>query len=585
MADAPSNQGPKIWKLPIPLFGDVNSRRFYKMVGAGALGGAGVSAAASLLRSYLDLREKRRGDETDEDTIVLTLPSGRMQEKDGSAGPSAAFDGMRDAKPGERKVTARGGTQMRENGRFGKGISTDQGKPTVKSALTEAVPDVSSGGPDLGPNSVGTIVADTLGFAGAGLVSYELLSRVFDKIHEHRLKKRLAAAQNAYISALSGQSKRAEAVSAMFAPVEAAVASEPAEKRAGKVIDLINWISDRKSLQPGVDLARYPTAAYLLALLAGTGATAYVTKKVMDREFPEEKLKKDVNRPARIVFKTAEDGSVFLAEGEPGQEKRASDETCAALAAVLPIYMDVVEGVPNRTLSAPYVKIAEANETDPAGLMKIAAAGMWQAIMAVLKDPRALWEVLKGTNFGLNYSHANALNILKRTRPATYSAAQNAMLDANGFGKGGKYSWAGNMVRNWSNDPNHAANYIRYRQTGNPDDLFPSNKNDSMTDAFGKWVGRNLVRWHGGSTKQGEDDKSFLHSSYLGDVVFGGGDGEDAKEAPMEEKDIVAKAKKQLKGRRGVRVSAADPAAGEYLRKNKKVVRALLQRLNATGTI
>ena len=51
-------------------------------------------------------------------------------------------------------------------------------------------------------------------------------------------------------------------------------------------------------------------------------------------------------------------------EGAQGEEKDASAETCAALTALLPIYMDVVEGQPSRTLAEPYRKIAEAIQPD-----------------------------------------------------------------------------------------------------------------------------------------------------------------------------------------------------------------------------
>ena len=61
-----------ITHLPIP-FGDINNRRFVTAVLAGVLGGAGVSAGANLLRQFRELREKRKND-TDDSTIVLTLP-------------------------------------------------------------------------------------------------------------------------------------------------------------------------------------------------------------------------------------------------------------------------------------------------------------------------------------------------------------------------------------------------------------------------------------------------------------------------------------------------------------------------------
>ena len=238
-----------ITHLPIP-FGDINNRRFVTAVLAGVLGGAGVSAGANLLRQFRELREKRKND-TDDSTIVLTLPKAA----------ESAYESMKGAKPGESKPTARGGTQLRDAGKFsGKIVKEEADAPSTKTAAG-----------DPGPNTVGTIVANTLGLTAGGLLSYEVVSRLFDKMNERRLERKLEAAQQAYVSALNGASKRAEDLNRIFRPLDG-VFMKGAETKQADVMDIL----------------RYPTAFYLLSLLAGTGATAYVTKKVMDREFPED---------------------------------------------------------------------------------------------------------------------------------------------------------------------------------------------------------------------------------------------------------------------------------------------------------
>ena len=379
-----------ITHLPIP-FGDINNRRFVTAVLAGVLGGAGISAGANLLRQFRELREKRKND-TDDSTIVLTLPKAA----------ESAYESMKGAKPGESKPTARGGTQLRDSGKFaGKIVKDEADAPSTKTAAG-----------DPGPNTVGTIVANTLGLTAGGLLSYEVVSRLFDKMNERRLERKLEAAQQAYVSALNGASKRAEDLSRIFRPLDRVFLKESETKQADVM-----------------DILRYPTAFYLLSLLAGTGSAAYVTKKVMDREFPEDKLRSDINRPTRIVFRT--EGTPSIAEGAKGEEKEASAETCAAITAMLPIYMDVVEGKPSRTLAEPYRKIAEASGTDAAGLMKMAAADMGAAYMAVLKDPKALWQILLGTNFGLNFSKLRAARILRDTSPDTYRRAVDAAIDSS----------------------------------------------------------------------------------------------------------------------------------------------------------
>ena len=79
-------------QLPVP-FGDINNRRFVTAVMAGVLGGAGVSAAANLLRRFNEMR-KRKSDATDDETIVLTIPKAVAE----------GYTGMHDAKPGETAV-------------------------------------------------------------------------------------------------------------------------------------------------------------------------------------------------------------------------------------------------------------------------------------------------------------------------------------------------------------------------------------------------------------------------------------------------------------------------------------------------
>ena len=75
----------------IPLLSDINNRRFLTAVLSGILCGAGGASAANLLRSFREMRKPKQ-DETDDETIVLTLPS---------KAAAAGYDGMQAAKPGE----------------------------------------------------------------------------------------------------------------------------------------------------------------------------------------------------------------------------------------------------------------------------------------------------------------------------------------------------------------------------------------------------------------------------------------------------------------------------------------------------
>ena len=529
--DKQAEPGNSVTRLPVPLIGDINNRRFMTAVLSGILGGAGVSAAANLLRQFRELRKPNK-EETDDETIVLTLPP---------KAAGAGYDSMAEAKPGETKITANGGTQSRNDGKYGKGLGVPKKeKDAVKCA---------DGNP--GPNTVGTVVANALGLTAGGLLSYDLVSRLFDAMNERRLKRKLQAAQESYVNAMTGASKRAEAILRVTNPVEHVLCKAPLEKTAGVLGSLSDLLPDAAT-----NALRYPTAAYILALLAGTGATSYVTKKVMDREFPEEKLKKDINRPTRIVFRTV-GGKPELAEGEEGQEKAASAETCAALTALLPIYMDVVEGQPSRTLAEPYRKIAEANGTDAAGLMKLAQADLSQAYMAVLKDPKALWAILKGTNFGLNFSKLNAAKALRTARPDTYRRAVDAAIDAT--------------------------------FAGGPNDGLVRKGWNAIQRAGAKTVaalgGRDWLVDKALAPKTAEEeDDSILGSNYLASVIRPDRGEEATTDAPDPE-SVLAKAKAALKARRKVTVEAGDPNAAAFVGKNKAVIKKLLARLNAQGTI
>lgn len=519
-----------ITRLPIPMIGDINNRRFVTAVLSGILGGAGVGAAAGLLRTYRSMREKKTTD-TDDKTIVLTLPA--KEAADG-------YTGMRDAVPGEHKVTAKGGTQFRDRGRYSKRISKDPDSTTAIEKKAD------QGNP--GPNSVGTVVLNTLGLAAGGLMSYEVVSRLFDAMEERRLKRKLRAAQQAYVDAMSGVSKRAEAVLKVLDPVEHVVVREPLEKSADIFGSLTDMLPDSVT-----NTVRYPTAAYILALLAGTGATAYITKKVMDREFPEEKLKEDLNKPTRIVFRTA-GGKPALLEGPAGTEKQASADTCAALTAMLPIYMDIVEGKPNRTLAAPYVKIAESAGTDPAGLMKMAQLDMSAAYKTVLRDPRALWEILKGTRFGLDFNKANAVGVLRRTRPETYRRAVDAAIDSHFAG-------------------------------GPGDGIFRKGWNSIARTAVKGFAGLGGRDW---LVNRAVKSAGLLGIPDTGDVLAALASSdktEDNALTPVDERAVLKQVKARLKGRRGVSIEAQDAVAARYIRKNKAAVRKVLARLNARGVI
>ena len=223
---------------------------------------------------------------------------------------------------------------------------------------------------------------------------------------------------------------------------------------------------------------------------------------------------------------------------------------------MLPIYMDVVEGKPSRTLAEPYRKIAEAAGTDAEGLMKMAAADMGAAYMAVLRDPKALWQILLGTNFGLNFSKLRAARILRDTSPDTYRRAVDAAIDSS-----------------WASGPNDGLIGRAYNGIGK-----------ALTKAYASLGGRDSLVEGALSSKSAEAD-DLLRASYIGSSIFKGTEPEEKKEEPEPTKSVISKAKKALRERRKVTVHAADPNAAAFVSRNQAIIRTLLSRLNARGAI
>lgn len=556
------------------VLGKLNNLRFQTAVTAGVLGGGGLAAAAGLLRMLRDRTAKPK-DDTDDETIVLNLPAKSAE---------SGYESMKGAKPGESRPTANGGTQLREAGKFGKKLTKE---------ISDAPAAVKAGEGNAGDNSVATIVANTLGLTAGGLMAYDVVGRLFDRLQERRLRKRLEAAQQAYVNAMTGASKRAEAVLGVLKRSEARFGQ--ATKEAGIGRDAFDWVVDKI---PGAGIPRHLMAGYILALLAGTGASAYVAKKVMDREFPEEKLKTDINRPTRIVFKTV-DGQPKLAEYDGETEKEASGETCAALAALLPVYMDVVEGRPNRTLDPAYVKLAEAMGTDAAGLLKSASDSMWPVYLQILRNPRVLWDILKRTNFGLNLTQRGVASILRQYHPEVFRSVvgemrQHAPDTYRRFVDREIGSWVPNKVQDVVVDiasgenrprtftpgvmPGTAGAYILPERTpvAPPPVVKPVPQPEQPAPAVAQAPAQPVV-------KPAEAD-TLLRSNYLAQTLSKKPDEEPAEEPP-DPKAVLAKAKALLKAKRRVSVTGADANAKAYIAKNNDVIKKLLARLNAQGAI
>lgn len=311
------------------------------VVGRHAMGGAlvGMSAASlielahTIALSRREAKMRTQPTETDENTIVLTLP--KQAEIDGKP-VELKVEGT---KSGDYVVN-RGKPQSREavSGKYGpklchdKEASGDVGWPTLTASLLAAL-------------------AGTAG--GAALVN-----KIVEKQRQKRMQGELDQAKQEYMNLLAGGAvKGAETVEQMFGGFEPA-----GEKQAGDTFGMLN----------------YPLAAMAILTILGSGATGYLTKRVLDEQTTAtNKATRDIPKVKRIVFRS---------EPETDPSKQASADDCASAAAGLLVMMDRVGGT-ERFVGHPSVKVA----LDKSGMTKqalINATQDWDKLVSVLdQDP------------------------------------------------------------------------------------------------------------------------------------------------------------------------------------------------------
>jgi hypothetical protein len=279
-----------------------------RTVGRYAAGGAatGASAAAILdllhtARSLNEERKKKRELETDENTIVLTLPH-KSAEVSGTAKEPT-------------KIRIHAGSQVKERLlRAGKTQSRTPHNGTYSQKIA------ATGWPTLTASSLAAI-----GGAGAGAA---IVDKIYQVRREKQLKAELDAAKQEYMSALSGG------------------------KTAASIENLFGVDSDEKQADSQFGMLSYPIAATALLTILGAGGAGYLTKKILDEKLRDTEEKSiDVPKVKRIVFRTAP---------EADQSKHASVEEVEAVKAAFVIMLDAV-GQTDRYLGQPAVKRAMAD--------------------------------------------------------------------------------------------------------------------------------------------------------------------------------------------------------------------------------
>ena len=284
-----------------------------KVVGRYALGGAmvggGGAAILNLAHLVRQLREERakvmKPLETDENTIVITLPK------------------KAEVLPGDGKkptgVVHKSGSNVED-------YQLNRGKQARKVLSQQFGPKLAMDKVAHGATGWPTLTASILAALGGGAGGALLVNKLYEAQRERRLKQELDASKQDYMSLLSGQDVKGASL------IDEAFTFETGEKQAD-TFGVLN----------------YPLAAAAVLTLLGSGATGYLTKKILDeklRAAQEQSL--DTPKVKRIVFRS---------ETEPDVSKHASAEDRGTVLAGLMIMMDRVGGV-NRFTTCPEVKAA-----------------------------------------------------------------------------------------------------------------------------------------------------------------------------------------------------------------------------------
>jgi len=286
----------------------------------GGLVGASSVALLNLARMLRDMRQEQveanKPEDTDENTIVLTLP---------------------------RKAAE---------------VVTD--KPTTVTATKSAVTTSTSTGPgsqyrrpagtfgNKTATAWPTLTVGVLAGLGAMAGGAHLVNRIYQDRRERELQGDLEAARQEYLDALTG-GKTAEAVDQLLG-------LDGFSKEAG-ITGMLN----------------VPLASFAIMTILGAGGAGYITKRILDEKLRETQEKGvDIPRVERIVFRSQPQ----LAEGVPissdEEEKEVSAEDITMIKAAVCVMVDALDAEP-RILNTPYVKDACAKAgLDKESLLKAA---------------------------------------------------------------------------------------------------------------------------------------------------------------------------------------------------------------------
>jgi hypothetical protein len=284
---------------------DINPSVVSRYAAGGLLTGAGGAAALSLVRMLREMRLKQQAaePETDENTIVLTLPRKTAEVTTKRPTTPKVVPAIK-----RSTIKGKGNQPRRPDCTFG---------PSLKYAT--AWPSLSAGW--------------LAGLAGTAAGAH-LVNRVYQRHREKVLQTDLDAARQEYLDALSGSQKTADFLG---------LPTFDQEKDAS-VTGMLNW----------------PLAMATVLSILGAGGTGYVTKRVLDEQLRDSQSRGlDIPKANRIVFRSQPKpaASVPIDPDEEDEEKTASAQDIECIKAAVCVMVDRLDPNPG-ILTDPGVKQA-----------------------------------------------------------------------------------------------------------------------------------------------------------------------------------------------------------------------------------
>lgn len=352
----------------------------------GLLTGGATAAALNLVHMIRELSRQRAAKEpteTDESTLVLTLPG----QKVGAAARPAYTPYITDGNVGEYSVCEPPASTGPVNPELG--IVNNKNLPVSVKRQGGTVSKSMRGKRRQGPRESGqfgvktanwpTLTAALLAMGAGGAVGYSLIDKLYEMRRLKASERELTTARQEYLDLLAKDKEAA--VNDLFAL--------PVEKLA--------LFGDRKKTFGMID---FPLGLAALAFLLGTGGSAYLTKRILDQLGAKKEPKGVQPAVKRIIFRSEPGAGDAVLEGEPKaaesiDELEKAQEADEVFDAALGVYMDIMSGEPAVLADKAVVaKLAETGET-PAGFAKSAAAD-FDTLMATLQANPQLRQLLQG---------------------------------------------------------------------------------------------------------------------------------------------------------------------------------------------